>query len=74
MENDIIKSKMSEQKEMSLFDGELSGVQVTRSEVRRKAVFIPAKKGKEFLAMIQKEMEKEKEAPRQEDQEELHQA
>ena len=40
---------------MSLFESELQAVQITRNNTRRKAMIIPANKGKEFFAKIQKE-------------------
>jgi|JI9StandDraft_1071089.scaffolds.fasta_scaffold272402_1 hypothetical protein len=44
---------MSEKKEVSIFDSEISGQQVTRSNARRNAVLIPLKKGQEMAKLIQ---------------------
>lgn len=48
---------MNEEKPVSIFDTELTAVQITRSNTRRHAMVIPHKKGLEFTSQIKKEME-----------------
>ena len=58
---------------MSLFEGNLEKAQVARSNTRRRAVVIPAAKGKEMMEKIQRDME-DAEKGEEREKEELHQA
>ena len=51
---------MESEKQVSLFDSELSTQQVTRSNVRRNAVIIPLKKGQQLASLINSQSPVEK--------------